>query len=208
VSVRPASIAIAALALLAGIPAARAQTNMGPMQGGAAPPDARDPDAYSDGADFTRGTERPKLADSERMRSILFDNLEFARVDGETAVPYDLEGWFGRTYGRAVLKAEGEFESGDIADARTELLWSHAVAPFWDTQFGVRYDSGAGPNRRWLAAGIEGLAPYWFDLEVTAYVGESSRMALRLDASYEMLMTQRLILQPKLEANFYGSDDP
>jgi copper resistance protein B len=105
------------------------------------------------------------------------------------------------------LNAEGELESGDLAEARTELLWGHAVAPYWDTQAGVRYDSGAGPNRTWLAAGIEGIAPYWFDLEVTGYVGESSRTALRVDASYDMLLTQRLVLEPRFEANFYGKSD-
>jgi copper resistance protein B len=188
-------------------PKAQAPVDTGSMQGGAAPPDARDPHAYSDGVDFTRGTARPKLTDQERFRSIRLDHLEVLRTDGETIVPYDLEGWFGQTYNRVVLKAEGEFESGDLADARTELLWNRAIAPYWDTQVGMRYDSGAGPNRTWVAAGIEGLAPYWFNLELTAYVGESSRSAFRIDASYDMLISQKLILQPRFEANFYGKDD-
>jgi len=177
------------------------------MQGGAPPPDARDPHAYSDGVGFTRGAARPRLADERMFRSIRIDNVEISRVDGKTVVPYDLEGWFGRTYDRAVLKSEGELEGDDLADARTELLWGHAIAAYWDTQVGVRYDGGRGPNRTWLAAGIEGLAPYWFDLEVTAYVGQSNRTAVRVDASYDMLISQRLIFQPRLEANLYGKDD-
>lgn len=197
------------LAVTLGVAAARAQTNMdtGSMQGGSAPPDARDPHAYSEGIGFTRGNERTRLADQENFRSILIDNLEVSRAGGESLLPYDLEAWFGPTYNRAVLKAEGEFEGGDLADARAELLWGHAFAPYWDTQVGIRYDSGQGPNRTWLAAGIEGLAPYWFDLEVTGYIGESSRTAVRVDASYDMLISQRLILQPRLEANFYGKAD-
>jgi copper resistance protein B len=183
------------------------EMDMGSMQGGSPPPDARDPHAYSEGVGFTRGGGRPRFADEQSFRSIMIDNLEVSRVEGETVLPYDIEAWFGRTYDRAVLKAEGELEGGDLADARTELLWGHAIAAYWDTQVGVRYDSGAGPYRTWLAAGIEGLAPYRFDLEVTAYVGESSRTALRLDASYDMLINQRLIFQPRLEANFYGKDD-
>jgi copper resistance protein B len=203
------TLLVAGLALLMSASAVRAQVqmDMSSMQGGSPPPDARDPHAYSEGIDFTRGEGRPKFADRERFGSILIDNLEASRVDGETDVPYDLEAWFGRTYDRAVLKSEGDIESGDIAEARTELLWGHATAPYWDTQVGIRYDTGAGPNRTWLAAGIEGLAPYWFDLEITGYVGEASRTALRVDASYEMLITQRLILEPRLEANFYGKDD-
>lgn len=181
--------------------------DMGSMQGGSAPPDARDPHAYAEGVEFTRGNARPRLADEESFRSLLIDNFELSRVDGETIIPYDLEAWFGRTYERAVLKAEGGFHNGDLAEARTELLWGHAIAAYWDTQLGIRHDSGEGPTRTWLAAGIEGLAPYWFELEVTGYIGESSRTALRIDASYDMLINQRLILQPRLEANIYGKDD-
>jgi copper resistance protein B len=71
----------------------------------------------------------------------------------------------------------------------------------------VRHDSGEGPNRNWLAFGVEGLAPYWFHVEATLYIGESSRTALRFDASYEMSLTQRLILQPRIEANVYSKRD-
>lgn len=177
------------------------------MQGGSPPDDARDPHAYSESAGFTRGDARPRLADEQNFRALLIDNFEVARIDGETFLPYDLEARFGRTYDRAVLKAEGEFDNGDHAASRTELLWSHATAAYWDAQFGIRYDRGEGPGRSWLAAGIEGLAPYWFDLEITGYVGESSRTALRIDASYDLLISQRLILQPRFEANFYGKDD-
>jgi copper resistance protein B len=198
---------IACLSTVLGAQAACAQMDRGSMQGRSAPADARDPHAYSEGVDFTRSNARPKLAEQEPLRSILIDNLEIARVDDETIVPYDVEAWFGQTYDRAVLKAEGDFESGDLGEARTELLWSHAIAPYWDSQVGIRYDSGEGPNRSWLAAGIEGLAPYWFDLEVTGYVGEGSRTALRVDASYDMLIHQRLILEPRLEVNLYGKDD-
>jgi copper resistance protein B len=214
--IRPLAAIAMVAALLLSISSVRAQMpagegggemDMSSMQGGSAPPDARDPHGYSEGVDFTRGASRPALADVQSFASVIVDNLEAMRVDGTTSIPYDLEAWFGRTYDRAVLKAEGEIESGEIAAGRTELLWGHAFAPYWDTQLGVRYDSGAGPNRNWLAFGVEGLAPYWFELEVTGYVGESSRSALRVDASYDMAITQKWVLQPRLEANFYGKRD-
>jgi copper resistance protein B len=87
------------------------------------------------------------------------------------------------------------------------LLWGHAVAAYWDTQLGVRYDSGVGTDRKWLAFGVQGLAPYWFEVEATAYAGEQGRTAFRLEAEYELLLTQKLILQPRIEANFYGKRD-
>jgi len=180
--------------------------DMGSMQGGSAPPDARDPHAYAGCQDF--GPYHPlHLADTHNFASLLADNFEITRSDDNTAAAYDLQGWFGRTYNRAVFKAEGDIDGGEIQDARSELLWGHAIAPYWDTQFGVRYDSGDGPNRSWLAFGIQGLAPYWFDVEVTGYLGEDSRTALRVDASYELLFTQKLVLQPSIEADVYGKND-
>ena len=135
------------------------------------------------------------------------DNLEAVRSDGNTAMGYDLQAWYGRTYDRAVFKAEGDIDDGEVKEARTELLWGHAIAAFWDMQLGVRYDSGEGPDRSWLAFGVQGLAPYWFEVEATGYLGEAGRTALRLDASYELLLTQKLILQPRIETNAYGTRD-
>ncbi|HEX9626342.1 MAG TPA: copper resistance protein B [Acidiferrobacterales bacterium] len=177
----------------------------GSMQGGSPPPDARDPHAYAGGQDF--GPMRLRLADTHNFSSLLVDNLEAVRARGNTAAAYDVQGWYGRTYDRAVLKAEGAVDGGDLEEVRTELLWSHAIAAFWDAQLGVRYDSGEGPDRGWLAVGIQGLAPYWFELDIAAYLGDGGRTALRLDAEYELLLTQRLILQPAIEANFYGERD-
>jgi copper resistance protein B len=181
------------------------EMEMGAMQGGPAPADARDPHAYAEGLDF--GPLKLELADTRSMAALLVDNLEAVRTGGNTSVPYDLQAWYGRTYDRAVLKAEGDIDSGDVAEARTEFLWSHAFATFWDRQVGVRYDSGEGPNRSWLAFGVQGLAPYRFEVDATAYFGDAGRSALRFDGSYELLLTQKLILQPRIEANIYGKRD-
>jgi len=209
ITAMPSRVAVLAfIAVLLGPVSGGAQDaamDMGPVQGGSPPPDARDPHAYSGGQDF--GPLKLELADARRLASLRVDNLEVVRTRGNTFVPYDLEAWYGRTYDRAVLKAEGDIDGGELAEARTELLWGHAFAAFWDSQLGVRYDSGAGPNREWLAFGVEGLAPYWFEIEATAYLGEAGQSALRLDASYDLLLTQKLVLQPRIEANIYGKRD-
>ncbi|MCF6356011.1 MAG: copper resistance protein B [Candidatus Polarisedimenticolaceae bacterium] len=180
----------------------------GSMQGGSAPADARDPHAYSDGYDFGP-IPRPRLADEQNFASLLVDRLEATRSDDNTTVAYDLQAWYGRDYDRVVLKAEGEANSGKLEEADSELLWSHAVATFWNTQLGLRYESSEeGPDRSWLAFGFQGLAPYWFELDVTAYLGENGQSALGLEVEYELLFTQKLILQPRLEANIYGKNDP
>ena len=169
-------------------------------------PETRDPHAYADGYDFGP-IPRPRFADEQRFAFLLVNRLEGVRTSDGTGSAYDLQGWYGRDYDRLVLKAEGDVDGGTLQDARTELLWGHAIASFWDAQLGACYDSGVEPDRGWLAVGIQGLAPYWFEIDATGYVGDSGRTAVRLEAEYELLFTQRLILQPRLEANIYGNDD-
>ncbi|KAF7957182.1 copper resistance protein CopB [Cupriavidus sp. UYMU48A] len=184
------------------------------MQGGSAPPDARDPHAYSDGyqlgvGEYALGTTRHlHMADEHPFAAVLVDRLEWAHANGANAANWEAQAWFGGTYNRLVIKTEGEAAKGKVHDARTELLWGHAVAPYWDTQLGWRNDAGSGrPARNWLAFGVQGLAPYWFDVDATAYLGDNGRTALRVSAEYELLITQRLILQPRIEANVYGRND-
>ncbi|OIQ76821.1 copper resistance protein B precursor [mine drainage metagenome] len=175
---------------------------------------ARDPNAYSDGYTLTSGPyalaglQPPRLADQENFGSVLVDRLERAYTRDGNSTAYDVQAWFGRDYNRAVLKAEGDIARGRLQDARTEVLWGHAVAAFWDMQLGLRQDGGVGPDRSWLAFGVQGLAPYWFDVEATGYLGDQGRSAIRLATSYDILLTQKLILQPRLETNLYGKSDP
>lgn len=183
-----------------------AGTSQKPMQGGDAPADARDPHAYSDGYDFGP-IPPPKMADVGYMGGVLFNRFEATQLRGAVPVMYDVQGWFGKDYEKLVVKSEGEVKSGKLQDARTELLWGHALATYWDTQLGVRNDSGVAPNRNWLAFGVQGIAPYWFGIDATAYLGERGRTAVRLSTEYELLLTQKLILQPRAEVNFFGQQD-
>ncbi|WP_370540154.1 copper resistance protein B, partial [Advenella sp. FME57] len=183
------------------------------MQGGSAPSDARDPHGYSDGytldsGEYSLGPQnRLRMSDEHNFASVLFDRFEYVKSGSSEGLAYEAQAWFGGTYDRAVLKAEGEIESGKLQEAQTELLWGHAVSTFWDTQLGVRFDHGEGPKRQWLAFGVQGLSPYWFDIDATAYVGSGGRTALSLSAEYELLITQKLVLQPRAEVNFYGKKD-
>ncbi len=176
------------------------------MQGGSAPADARDPHAYSDGYDFGP-IPRPRFADEQNFYSLLADRFEV--VDGEDSnwILYDIQAWYGRDYNRLVIKAEGEVNSGTLEEASTELLWSRALATYWNTQLGLRYDSAEAADQGWLAFGFQGLAPYWFELDVTGYLGEEGRTALNIEAEYELLITQKLILQPRLETDIHGKND-
>ncbi|HUX74222.1 MAG TPA: copper resistance protein B [Steroidobacteraceae bacterium] len=148
------------------------------------------------------------MADNASLGMLQVDQLEAFHGKDGNGERWQAEGWYGNDADKLWLRTEGTRSGGTIADADVEVLWNHAAAAFWDTQLGLRQDLGAGPRRRWAAFGIQGLAPYWFKLEATAYVGESTRTAARLRAEYELLFTQRLILQPEFELNLYGKSDP
>jgi copper resistance protein B len=190
------------------MPPARGDASSGARERGGGPPsDARDPDTYAQGLarKTTRGME---MADTERFSRILLDKLEVGRSDAQTGQRIDGFGWYGGDIHRLFVKGEAEREADRLGAVRLEALWDRVFAPFWSTQLGVRRDAYAGPSRNWIAAGIQGLAPYWFDVEVTAYLGEGGRTALRAESSYELFLTQRLILRPTVEAAAFGRDDP
>lgn len=139
---------------------------------------------------------------------VLFDQLEWQTGDGVTGLSWDNKGWVGGDINRFWFRTEGEIEDGDLADAEAHALYGRAIARWWDLVVGVRQDMRPGPARTWAAVGLQGLAPYWFEVEATAYVGESGRTHLRLESEYELLMTNRLVLQPLVELDLYGKSDP
>lgn len=179
---------------------------MGPMQGGRAPAGARSPD-YSDG--FSYGAMKGMdMNDSGPYRMLLVDQLEGVHGRGAGGMDWEAQGFYGGDLNKLWLRTEGERSGGTLESADVEVLWNRAVATYWGTQLGLRQDVGQGPNRSWAAFGIQGVSPYWFELEATAYAGANGRTALRVRAEYELLLTQRLILQPELEVNAYGKNDP
>ncbi len=149
-----------------------------------------------------------QMDDRERTGMVLFDQLEWRNTSEGNAAVWDAQGWYGGDYNKLWARSEGEHVGGSTQNARVDLLWDHTFARWWSVQTGGRQDFGGGPGRTWAALGVQGLAPYWFDTEATFYVGEQGRTALRLKSEYELLFTQRLILQPEAEANLYGKADP
>ncbi len=176
------------------------------MQSGSAPANARSGD-YSEGYRYgpMTGMDMP---DDGLLGMVLLDQLEYAHSAHGNGEFIDGQAWYGTNSEKLWIKTEGDARRGRLSDLRTEALWDHPISSYWDTQLGVRHDFGEGPGRTWAAFGVQGLAPYWFDTEATIYVGESGRTAARLQLEYEELLTQRLILQPKVEVSLYGRDDP
>jgi copper resistance protein B len=149
-----------------------------------------------------------EMDDAASIAMLRFDRLE--RVDGEdgVATAWKVATAFGGDFDKLLLRSEGERMHGEFERSDAEVLWSHAAASYWDTEVGVRHDFGRGTDRTWAAFGVQGLAAYWFDVGATAYVGARGRTALRVEVDYDLSLTQRLILQPRVEFNAYGKDDP
>ena len=132
------------------------------------------------------------------------DQAEWRSAD---LAAWNAQAWFGGDYHKIWLKSEGQ-RGGGREDARVELLWDRVVSPWWHLQAGVREDWGGGAGRSWAAVGIAGMAPQFLGVEATLYLGDAGRSAARLKLEYEVLLTQRWILQPEAEANLYGRADP
>ena len=151
------------------------------------------------------------MEDDPVLASLIVDKLEMRSADGSKPVEWEAEGWIGKDLNKFWFKTEGEYRDEKIEKAELQALYSRAVDPNWDLHVGVRrdiYQEPGTPDRNWLALGFKGLAPYDFDIDAAIFLGEESRTALRLEAEYEILLTQRLILVPDLEVNLHGRDDP
>ncbi|MCA4963779.1 copper resistance protein B [Pseudomonas sp. Y24-6] len=138
----------------------------------------------------------------------IFEKLEWQDADDGSALNWEAQGWIGGDVDRLWLRSEGERTNGKTEKAEVQALWGHAISPWWDLVGGVRQDFKPGDPQTWAAFGIQGLALYNFEAQATAYLGESGQTAARLEGNYDILLTNKLILQPTAEFNFYGKNDP
>lgn len=135
---------------------------------------------------------------------VLVDQLEWRRSDG---FGWENEGWVGKDLNRVWFRTQGEGDAGRLDAAEVHVLVGRPISPWWDVVAGVRQDVGDFRPQTWAAIGLQGLAPMWFDIEATAYIGGSGRTSFRFDAEYELLVTNRAILQPTLEVDVAGRAD-
>ena len=138
----------------------------------------------------------------------IFEKLEWQDADDGSALNWEAQGWIGGDIDRLWLRSEGERTNGKTEEAEVQALWGHAISPWWDLVGGVRQDFKPGDPQTWAAFGIQGLALYNFEAQATAYLGEGGQTAARLEGDYDILLTNKLILQPTAEFNFYGKNDP
>lgn len=144
-----------------------------------------------------------------RTSAVFLDRLEYHAVDGHDGYAWKGEMWTGSELDRFVLASEGEGEpKGAVDRAEVRALWRHAVNPWFNMELGVRHDIRPTPQRTYAVAGIEGLAPYWIEVEGQLLLSNKGDVHARVEANHDMRLTQRLILQPEVEANFAFQNVP
>ena len=156
-------------------------------------------------AEEERSTAGAPTTDNQIHGFFLMDQLEsrFTR-NGADALQFNGSGWIGGDYNRIWIKPEGtKIYDGPWEDVDVQLLYGRLIAPFWDLQAGVRYfqSSSDGPPRASAVFGVQGLAPYGFDVEAAAFISHRGEVSARLELEYDLLLTQRLVLQPRIETN-------
>lgn len=146
-------------------------------------------------------------ADDDRVLAyVQADRLEY-RSDDSTWT-WDLQGWVGDDYRKFWWKTEGEFDDGSAQEVELQLLYSRAISPFFDLQFGLRHDFDPKPSQSFIVAGVQGVAPRWIEVDAAAFFSEAGDISARLEAEYDHLLTQRLVLQPRFELNLALQDVP
>lgn len=159
-------------------------------------------------AKYSTGDSGPLAASFNKMRAmdnmvlatLMADRLEFRKYEGEEVFLWDLKSWIGGDYNKLFFESEGEhtFEK-KTESAFVELLYGRTVSTFWDMRIGGRYDIRPNPERFYGSLGLLGLAPQWFEIEANLYLSEEAEVSADLEAEYDILLSQRLKLQPRFE---------
>lgn len=195
-----------------------AMTEMAPtgtaLPAGNAPPPPPPADHYSDRffppADMAKARDAMMREDGGRpFGTVLFNLAEYQARAGRDGYRWDGEGWFGGDINRLTIKSEGEGAFGKGVDsAEVQALYSRAIGPYFNFQAGIRHDFQPTPTRTYATVGFEGLAPYMFEVEGALFVSPQGDVLGRLEGYYDQRITQRLILQPRIELNLSAQDMP
>jgi len=140
---------------------------------------------------------------------VVFDHLEAWDNAHDSGQAWGIDSWFGGDIHRLWLRSEGERSDRHVQDWSADALYGRAISPWWDFVAGVRHDNGhQRPDLTRAAVGFQGMAPYKFEVSAMAYLGGTRKAELAVEIEYDVLLTNRLILQPVIEANLVAGDDP
>jgi len=153
------------------------------------------------------GLSYADMNDDPLFYKVTIDELEREGND-KKALSWDTNIWVGYDLNKIYFYSEGEKPKYGSTESENQLVYSRGFAPYWDIQYGVGYDKTADDSQTWGVLALQGLAPYFFETRAALLVGEDGNVGLRLEAEYEALLTQKLILSPSLSTNIYTKDTP
>jgi len=147
------------------------------------------------------------MGDDPLFAKVTIDELE-QQQNNEKNVAWDTNIWVGYDLNKIYFYSEGERPKGDSVESENQLVYSRAIAPYWDIQYGIGYDKNEIDSQTWGVVALQGLAPYFFETRGALLIGNRGNLGLRLEAEYEALLTQKLILTPSFSADLYSKDNP
>jgi len=146
----------------------------------------------------------------QTMSFLQVERFEYQTNGPSGTVLWDAQGWVGGDYNRFWVKTEGEYSGAtdNLEEGEIQALYSSAISPYFDFQAGVRQDLQPGARPTFAVVGIQGLAPYWFEIDTALFISHDGGLSARVETEYELRLTQRLIFQPRAELNFAFEDVP
>ena len=167
-------------------------------------------DAFFDPAELSMSRSMmAKEMGGGTYHNVMFNLAEYQVHRGNNSYRWDAEAWFGGDINRLVIKSEGRGDfRGKTGEAEVQALYSRAIGPYFNLQGGVRYDLRPQPSRGYATIGIEGLAPYMFEVGAALFISDNGDVLARAEGYYDQRITQRLILQPRVELNFAAQNNP
>lgn len=147
------------------------------------------------------------ISDDPLLTMVKADKLEYRDSDEGNLLVWEFDAWVGKDLNKFWLKVTGESLDGEVESNEVDLLYSRAIAPFWDIQMGLRHEFKPEPTEDWVGIGFMGVAPYLFEVDANIFINEDSVVNARLDAEYEYMFTQKVVLVPNIELSLYSDDD-
>ncbi len=149
----------------------------------------------------------PPVNDSPVITFLQSDRAEYRAMSGDNGYLWDAQGWTGTDRRKLWIKTEGEGRVDDGVDtAEIQTLYSRMITPFFDLQAGVRQDLEPNPARTHAVLGLQGLAPQWFEIDAALFISDKGDVTARVEAEYDLRLTQRIVAQPRAEMNFAAQD--
>jgi copper resistance protein B len=138
------------------------------------------------------------------------DRAEYGIQGGTDTYLWEGTGWIGGNYNKLWLKTEGDgpVHGGPPDSAQFQAKYGRAISPLFSAQIGLRYDVDPTPTQGFAVFDLQGLAPYWFEVENQLYVSQHGDVSFDGEYEYDLLLTQRLILAPRVEFTVAATSAP